>query len=74
MTEYRQGGMVFSHPYASRRLQVTDKYGTKLTVLDVGNPFDSRPASLDEIQDAIDDFCQQRSRPGHIGHGALDTT
>ena len=56
MTEFLQAGFRFEWPYGSRRLDVKDRFGRKLDELSIGNVFDSRPATLDEVQDAIDDY------------------
>lgn len=59
MTEFIQGGLRFEWPYGSRRLEVKDKFGRQLAELSVGNIFDSHPATLDEVHDAIDGYCAE---------------
>jgi hypothetical protein len=57
MTEFLQAGLRFEWPYGSRRLIIKDKQGRELGDLGVGNIFDSKPATLDEVHDAIDAYC-----------------
>ncbi len=56
MIEVRQGGLVFKWPARSRRLLVYSKTGNQLAEIAVGNVFDSRPAELDDVHEAIEDY------------------
>lgn len=56
MIEVRQGGLVFKWPARSRRLLVYSKTGASLAEIAVGNVFDSRPAELDNVHEAIEDY------------------
>lgn len=60
MTEFLQAGLRFEWPYGWRRLFVKDKSGRVLAELHVGDFADSRPATLDEVHDAIDGFVEAR--------------
>lgn len=55
----RQGGLYFEWVDRTRRIAVTRPGGANVDTLTVGNPFDSRPATLDEIHEAIDEYCEE---------------
>jgi hypothetical protein len=55
---FRQGGLIFTWPDRSRRIVVSTKTGLELQQLQVGNVFDSSPATLDDVHDVIDEFCE----------------
>lgn len=60
----RQGGLRFSWKPGTRRIEVATPSGVVVEEITAGNVFDSRPASLDEVHDAIDDYCAQERPSG----------